>query len=66
MPVPGLAAARPAQLSTAAVEFYLDLGTEVEGQPDVMAASLELIDDINAAGRPVEQDRAAMQHRWVK
>ena len=48
------------------VELHLNLGAEVEGKADVVASALDLVDDVDAARRPVQQHRATMQRRRVK
>ena len=51
VPAVPLQARPPGQRRTAhgAVEFRLHLRAEVEGEPDVVAAALDLIDDVDAA-----------------
>ena len=57
---------RPAQDRAGPVELHLNLGTEVEGKAEVVAAALDLVDDVDAARRPVQQHRATMQRRRIK
>ena len=48
------------------VEFGLDLGAAVEGQPQVVTAAADLVLDLDAPLDPVEPDRAAMGRRRVE
>ena len=53
-------------MAAGVLEFYLNLGTEVEGQADVVAAALDLIDDVNAARGPVQQHRTTVHDRRIE
>src|SRR5690348_7286389 len=56
----------PVQGSAGLFPFRLDVRSEMEGQTDVVAAPVNLVDDVDAARCPVQQHRAAMQGRRVK
>ena len=52
--------AGPAQHRAGSVELGLNQGTEVEGEAEVVAAAVDLVDDLNAARPAVEPDRTPM------
>src|SRR5580693_1986222 len=58
---PGCGCGGPVQDCAKLFEFRLDVRSEMEGQTDVVAAAVDLIDDVDAARCPVQQHRAAMQ-----
>ena len=63
---PGVDAPGQRRTAQAAVELHLDVGTEVEGKADVVTAAVDLVDDVDAARRPVQPDRAAVPGRRAK
>src|SRR5262249_42016102 len=56
----------PAQDRTGPVELGLHLRAEMEGEPDVVAVAGNLIDDVDAARRPVQKHPPAKQRRRAR
>ena len=42
------------------MELHFNVGTEVEGKPDVVTRAVDLIDDVDTARGAVHPDRSAV------
>ena len=56
----------PVQEGLSLIELRLNIGTEVEGQPEVVAAAVDLVGDVEDTCRPVQPDPAPVPGRRVE
>ena len=63
---PGVAAPGQRRIALAPSSSASHVGTEVEGEADVVAAAVDLVDDLDAARGPVQPDRATVPGRRVE
>ena len=56
----------PAQDRAGAFQIHLNLGTEVVGEPHLVATALDLVDDVDTARGAVQEHRTAVSGRRVE